>query len=229
MPRLVAAAVVLYRLRCRALLMAAPKIGPVGPEPATTAMAPTATMHSEAILTTITLVVTVRRRILLRLSAACYERRQAADLLSPFMTALLVRLLIWLRLVLLRTVVHLLVAGRERLGVTRQIGLLLRFSRAVAWFILAHERLGFIVIAVKTLVGVLLAGRTLLLRLLVVIWVLLPELFLRGGDQAKIMLGMLIVVLSGDRITRTLCVARELDIFFRDMRSGTADFDVGTV
>ena len=210
------------------MLMAAPKIGPVGPEPATTAMASTATMHSEAILTTITLVVTVRPRILLRLSAACYERRQAADLLSTFMTALLARLLIWLRLVL-RTVVHLLVAGRERLGITRQIGLLLRFSRAVAWFILAHERLGFIVIAVKTLVGVLLAGRTLLLRLLVVIRVLLTELFLRGGDQAKIMLGMLIVVLSGDRITRTLCVARELDIFFRDMRSGTADFDVGTV
>ena len=210
------------------MLMAAPKIGPVGPEPATTAMASTATMHSEAILTTITLVVTVRPRILLRLSAACYERRQAADLLSTFMTALLARLLIWLRLVL-RTVLHLLVAGRERLGITRQIGLLLRFSRAVAWFILAHERLGFIVIAVKTLVGVLLAGRTLLLRLLVVIRVLLTELFLRGSDQAKIMLGMLIVVLSGNRITRTLCVARELDIFFRDMRSGAADFDVGTV
>lgn len=208
--------------------MAAPKIGPVGPEPATTAMASTATMHPEAILTTITLVVTVRPRIWLRLSAACYERRQAADLLSTFMTALLARLLIWLRLVL-RTVLHLLVAGRERLGITRQIGLLLRFSRAVAWFILAHERLGFIVIAVKTLVGVLLAGRTLLLRLLVVIRVLLTELFLRGSDQAKIMLGMLIVVLSGDRITRTLCVARELDIFFRDMRSGAADFDVGTV
>jgi hypothetical protein len=210
------------------LLMAAPKIGPVGPEPATTAMASTATMHPEAILTTITLVVTVRPRIWLRLSAACYERRQAADLLSTFMTALLARLLIWLRLVL-RTVLHLLVAGRERLGITRQVGLLLRFSRAVAWFILAHERLGFIVIAVKTLVGVLLAGRTLLLRLLVVIRVLLTELFLRGSDQAKIMLGMLIVVLSGNRITRTLCVARELDIFFRDMRSGAADFDVGTV
>lgn len=208
--------------------MAAPKIGPVGPEPATTAMASTATMHPEAILTTITLVVTVRPRILLRLSAACYERRQAADLLSTFMTALLARLLIWLRLVL-RTVLHLLVAGRERLGITRQIGLLLRFSRAVAWFILAHERLGFIVIAVKTLVGVLLAGRTLLLRLLVVIRVLLTELFLCGSDQTKIMLGMLIVVLSGNRITRTLCVARELDIFFRDMRSGAADFDVGTV
>ena len=208
--------------------MAAPKIGPVGPEPATTAMASTATMHSEAILTTITLVVTVRPRIWLRLSAACYERRQAADLLSTFMTALLARLLIWLRLVL-RTVLHLLVAGRERLGITRQVGLLLRFSRAVAWFILAHERLGFIVIAVKTLVGVLLAGRTLLLRLLVVIRVLLTELFLCGSDQAKIMLGMLIVVLSGNRITRTLCVARELDIFFRDMRSGAADFDVGTV
>lgn len=210
------------------MLMAAPKIGPVGPEPATTAMASTATMHPEAILTTITLVVTVRPRIWLRLSAACYERRQAADLLSTFMTALLARLLIWLRLVL-RTVLHLLVAGRERLGITRQVGLLLRFSRAVAWFILAHERLGFIVIAVKTLVGVLLAGRTLLLRLLVVIRVLLTELFLCGSDQTKIMLGMLIVVLSGNRITRTLCVARELDIFFRDMRSGAADFDVGTV
>ena len=36
-------------------------------------------------------------------------------------------------------------------------------------------------------------------------------------------------LLSGDRITGTLCVARELDIFFRDMRSGAADFDVRTV
>ena len=210
------------------MLMAAPKIGPVGPEPATTAMASTATMHPEAILTTITLVVTVRPRIWLRLSAACYERRQAADLLSTFMTALLARLLIWLRLVL-RTVLHLLVAGRERLGITRQVGLLLRFSRAVAWFILAHERLRFIVIAVKTLVGVLLAGRTLLLRLLVVVWILLTELFLRGGNQAEIVFGMLVVVLGRNRIARTLRVARELDIFFRYMRSGAPDFDVGTV
>jgi len=137
-------------------------------------------------------------------------------LLSTLMTTLLVRLLIRLRLVL-RTVVHLLVARRERLGIARQIWLLLRFARPIAWLILAHERLGIIVIAVKPLIGVLLAGRALLLRLLVVIGVLLTELFLRGGDKAKIVLGMLIVVLSGYRITGTLCVACELDIFFRDM------------
>jgi len=90
--------------------------------------------------------------------------------------------------------------------------------------------LGVVIIAVKSLVGILLAGGALLLlRLLVVIWILLSELFLRGGNQAKIVLGMLVVVLGRNRIARTLRVSRELDIFFRYMRSGAANFDVGTV
>ena len=125
---------------------------------------------------------------------------------------------------------HLLIARRERLGIARQIRLLLRFTRSVARLVLAHEGLGVVIIAVKSLVGVLLAGGALLLlRLLVVIWILLSELFLRGGNQAKIVLGMLVVVLGRNRIARTLRVARELDIFFRYMRSGAANFDVGTV
>lgn len=148
--------------------------------------------------------------------------------MSPFMTALLVWLLIWLRL-MLWSVVHLLIARREWLRISRQIGLLLRFARPVTRLILSHEWLGIVVLAVKSFVGVLLAGCALLLRLLVVIRVLLSELLLGGGDQTKIMFSMLIVILSGDRITGTLCVARELDVFFRNMRSGAADFDVGTV
>ena len=145
------------------------------------------------------------------------------------MTALLVRLLlIWLRL-MLRTVVHLLIAGRERLRIARQIGLLLRLARPVARLVLSHEWLGVIVLAVKSFVGALLAGCALLLRLLVVIRVLLTELLLGGSDQAKIVFGVLIVILSGDRITGTLRIACELNVFFRNMRSSAADFDVGTV
>src|SRR5438105_1060968 len=146
------------------------------------------------------------------------------------MTALGRLLILLIRLwLLLRTVLHLLIARREWLGIAWQVRLLLRFAWPVARLVLAHERLGIIVVAVKSLFGILLAGCALLLRLLVVIRVLLTELFLGGGDQAKIMLGMLVVVFSGDGIAGSLRVARELDVFFRNMRSGAADFDVGTV
>ena len=201
----------------------------------TAAMTSTPAMHAETILATVALVVTVLvlAGILLRLATAGDECRQAADLLSALATLirlLLIRLLlIGLRL-MLRAVLHLLIARRERLGIARQIRLLLRFTRSVARLVLAHEGLGVVIIAVKSLVGILLAGGALLLlRLLVVIWILLSELFLRGGNQAKIVLGMLVVVLGRNRIARTLRVARELDIFFRYMRSGAANFDVGTV
>lgn len=198
----------------------------------TAAMTSTPAMHAETILATVALVVTVLvlAGILLRLlSTAGDECRQAADLLSAFLATLIRLLLILLRL-MLRAVMHLLIARRERLGIARQIRLLLGFTRSVARLVLAHEGLGVVIIAVKSLVGILLAGGALLLlRLLVVVWILLTELFLRGGNQAKIVLGMLVVVLGRNRIARTLRVARELDIFFRYMRSGAANFDVGTV
>lgn len=200
----------------------------------TAAMTSTPAMHAETILATVALVVTVLvlAGILLRLATAGDECRQAADLLSAFLAALI---WIWLLLILLRlmlrAVMHLLIARRKRLGIARQIRLLLRLTRSVARLVLAHEGLTVVVIAVKSLVGVLLAGGALLLllRLLVIIWILLTELFLRGGNQAEIVLGMLVVVLGRNRIARTLRVARELDIFFRYMRSGAANFDVGTV
>ena len=59
--------------------------------------------------------------------------------------------------------------------------------------------------------------------------IVLPELLLRGGDQAEIMLGVLIVVFRRHRIARRVRVARELDVFFGDMRRRSANLDVGTV
>ena len=216
------------------MLLTTAKVGAIRTV-STAAMTSTPAMHAETILATVALVVTVLvlAGILLRLATAGDECRQAADLLSALATLirlLLIRLLlIGLRL-MLRAVLHLLIARRERLGIARQIRLLLRFTRSVARLVLAHEGLGVVIIAVKSLVGILLAGGALLLlRLLVVIWILLSELFLRGGNQAKIVLGMLVVVLGRNRIARTLRVSRELDIFFRYMRSGAANFDVGTV
>lgn len=215
------------------MLLTTAKVGAIRTV-STAAMASAPAMHAETILATVAtvaLVVTVLvlPGILLRLATAGDECRQAADLLSTFLASLIRLLLILLRL-MLRAVMHLLIARRERLGIARQIRLLLRFTRSVARLVLAHEGLAVVIIAVKSLVGILLAGGALLLlRLLVVVWILLTELFLRSGNQAEIVFGMLVVVLGRNRIARTLRVARELDIFFRYMRSGAANFDVGTV
>jgi hypothetical protein len=222
--------------------MPATKIGTVITEAATTAMAP-ATAMSEAILTTVALVIAIRPGILLGLSAtslglsatslglsaASNECGQPADLLSAFLSVL-AWLLELLRL-MLRTIVHLLVARRKWLRIAGQIRLLLRFTRSVARFVLAHEWLGVVVAAIKALVGslLLLPARRALLWLLIVVRVLLAELLLRRGDKTEIMFGMLVVILGGHRIAGSLRVARKLDIFFRDVRSGAADFDVGTV
>ena len=57
----------------------------------------------------------------------------------------------------------------------------------------------------------------------------LPELLLGGGDQAEIMFGVLVVILGRDRIAGRARVARQLDVFFRDVGGGAADLDVGPV
>ncbi len=210
------------------MLLTATKIGAVRPVSAAAMPAPTP-MHTKTFLSTIALIMTVLvlAGILLRLAAAGYERRQTAGFLAAFLTArvwLLVRLLL-----IARAIVHLLIARRERLGVAWQIWLLLRLARPVARLVLPHERLCIIVVAIESLISILLDGPALLLGLLVVIGVLLSKLFLRGGDQPKVVFSVLIVVLSCDRIAGTLGVARELDIFFRDVGSCTADFDVRAV
>ena len=213
----------------RALRITAAEVRPIGTVAPAAAMPAPTTMHPVAILTAVALVVAVRAGIrasiragiLLRLTAAGNERRQAPHLLSAFRAAALAGLLIGLLLwIMLRPIVHLLIARRKWLGIARQIRLLLGFTRPVAWFVLTHERLGVIIVAVKALVAALLCAtaRALLLRLLlIVVGVLLAELFLRGGDKTEIVFGMLVVIFGCYRVSGTLRVARELDIFFRNV------------
>jgi hypothetical protein len=191
----------------------------------TTAVASASTM-SESILPAVTLIVAILSGILLRLPAAAarYKCRKTADILSAFVTALVglrVGPLLML-LMLLRAILDLLITRWKRLRITGQIRLLLRFARRVTWFVLAHKSLIVVVITIVAVVGAdlrLAAGRAALLMrlLLVVVRVLLTKLLLRCGDQAKVVLGVLIIILSGHRVARTLRVTRELDVFFRDM------------
>ena len=197
---------------------------------------------SKSILSPVTLVVAILSRILLRLPAARDECRKTADILSAFMTALaglrvwlllMLLMLLMLLLMMLRPILDLLITRRKRLSIARQIRLLLRLSRSVAWLVLTHERLIVFLVPIEGVIAGLLlaAGRAALLMrlLLIVVRVLLTKLFLRRGDQAEVVLGVLIIILGGHRVARPLRVTRELDVFFRDMRSGAADFDVGTV
>ncbi len=62
--------------------------------------------------------------------------------------------------------------------------------------------------------------------LLLEIGLALAKLFLRGGDQAEIMFGVLIIILGGDRISGALRVAGELEIFFGDVGRRSPNFYV---
>jgi hypothetical protein len=210
-----------------------------------------ASAMAKTILPAVTLIVAILPGILLRLPAAGDECRKTADILSAFVTALvrlrvgllllLLMLLLVLRLMLLmllllvlRAILDLLITRRKRLRVTRQIRLLLRLSaRSVAWLVLTHERLIVVFVPIEGVIAGLWlpAGRAALLMrlLLIVVGVLLTKLFLRGGDQAEVVFCVLIVILSGYRVAGSLRVTRELDVLFRNMRGGAADFDVGTV
>lgn len=240
------AAVFRHRLRRHVLLMSATEILTVRTiltirsiSATTVASAPA---MSKSILAAVTLVVAIRSGILLGLPAPCDECRKTADVLSAFMAALvglrvgllLMVLMLLMLLMLLRAILDLLITRRKRLRIARQIRLLLRLSRSVAWLVLTHERLIVVFVPIEGVIASLrlAAARcaALLMRLLlVVVRVLLTKLFLRRSNQAEVVLGVLIIILGGHWVARSLRVTRELDVFFRDMRSGAADFDVGTV
>ena len=116
---------------------------------------------------------------------------------------LLMRLLVLRRLlVLLRLLMVRLVLLRLLL-LARIVGLLLRRERLAA-----HGRL-VIVAVVERVVGVIAA----LLRLLLIEGRLsLPQVLLRGGDQAEIMLGVLVVVLGPGSVAGERLGAGELHV-----------------
>jgi hypothetical protein len=165
----------------------------------------------------------VLRRILLRLLrslAAGNERRQTIDifvvvllkvLLRPRLIVLLLRLL-WLEILLLRLLLWI-----ERL--------LLRCRRVR---LAAHVRL-IVTLVVKGVIAAAVRAAGLSRLLLVVRRLVLPQVLLRGGNQTKIMLGVLVVVFGGNRIAGALRVARELKIFFGNVRGVTPDLHVRSV
>jgi hypothetical protein len=183
------------------------------------------TVRLAAILETVlrALIIRLLRR-LWRRSAAGDEGRQA---LMPvaLLRARLIALLVRLTIALLARLIILIVARRERLCALRQIGL--RLTRRVRRL----ERLVLVVAFLESLfltrLELLVVAAAFLTRLEV--WILLPELLLRGGDQAEIMFGVLEIVFRCDRITGRLRVACELQIFLGDVIGGAANLYVGTV
>jgi hypothetical protein len=149
----------------------------------------------------------VLRRLMLLLTAGD-ERRQPFDVAVFVVGRVLLALLKVLRLMVLLLVVMLL---------TRIVRLRLARCERFA----ADVRL-FVVAVVETVVG----AAHLAWLLLLVIGLALAKLFLRGGDQAEIMLGMLIIIFRGDRITGALRIAGQLKIFLGDVGCRSSNFDV---
>ena len=212
------------------------------------AMAASPAMHAVTLAGLIVIAVGI---ILLRLATAGDERRQAVTVAGVvagiqlrlvllmlrllMLRRLLVRLmrlmvLMWLvmLLMLLRAaLLRLLIAAtvglrfarRERLAFTRWIGRLvaeiLRCLRRLAHLVIGFVE-GIVLIAVHLAFGA-------------IIGVLLTELFLRRGDQAEIMFGMLVIVFGGDQIAGGHRIAGQLNVFLGDVRCGSANFHVGAV
>ena len=123
-------------------------------------------------------------------------------------------LVLWL-LVLWLMVLRLLVLWRiERLRVARCERLAL------------HVRLIVFAVVVRTVRRI----ATKLARLLLIERGLgLAKLLLRRGDQAEIMLGVLIVVFGRNRVAGTLRIAGQLEIFFGNVRRRSPDFHVRSI
>src|SRR5215471_3674666 len=159
----------------------------------------------------------IRLRLRLRLSTAGDECRQAGIAAALGSRLLYVRLRPPAAVGLLTRRIRLLIA-MVRLGFSRLIGL-----RLAAIGHVAHRVSRRVVVApIEALVAAL-------LRLVAEVWVVLPELFLRCGDQPEVMLRVLEVVLRRHRVAGRRGVTRQLDIFLGNMIGGPADFHVGTV
>lgn len=170
------------------------------------------------------LAVTLVRGLGLRLSAAGYERRQAR-IAAAFRTRLrhmlLLRPATAIRLRLLTRRIRLLLLIGQSL--TRLVGLWLT---AAAVGHVSHRMPRRVVVAsVITVVAALIAAGGVVTEVRIV----LPELFLRCGDQAEIMLCVLKVIFRRHRVARGLGVACQLHVFIGDVVGGPADFHVGTV
>jgi SAM-dependent methyltransferase len=112
------------------------------------------------------------------------------------------------------------IARNERLRIAEpEGGLFAALRRGVFFFAL------FFVGAVAHVV----AGDGFLTLLAILLRLILALLFLCRGDQAEIVLGMLVVILGANRIAGSLRIARELNVLFCNVGGRTADLDVRSV
>jgi hypothetical protein len=124
------------------------------------------------------------------------------------------------RTVLLRTILIAALRLLALIAALRGIGLRLALLRRLLILRALGRRgeaIGHVVVVDLVVVGALQAHRRRLLGRL------------RRCDQAEIMLRVLEITLRHHRIARGMRVARELEIFFRDVMRGAADFDVRAV
>src|SRR5579863_3644603 len=163
------------------------------------------------------------RRLRIRLPAG-NERRQSLDILFACrLEVLACRLEVLLRAGLMLCVLRLRVLRlnvRLLLLLAREVGL--RFTRRER---LPAER-GLLTVAIVIAVVGNIAAR---FATLLVVGLGLAKLLLRGGDQAEIVLGVLIVVFSCDWVSGTLRVTGKLEIFLGDVRRRPANFHVRSV
>ena len=129
--------------------------------------------------------------------------------MRPQLKVLRLRLLMRLVLRLLRLILRrlMLVMLRVLVMLMRLVLLFARIERLrLAWRerLAAHLRLIAVAIVV-TVIGDI-AARAAARLLLLVIGLALAKLFLRGGDQAEIMFGVLIIIFGSDRIPGALRV-----------------------
>jgi hypothetical protein len=167
------------------------------------------------------------------------ERRQPLDIaivirrdmLRPRLELrlwLMLRRLVLLRLVVLRLILRLVVLRLIIMLIMLRLIMLL-FARIDSLRLARREWLAgqarlIIVTVVITVIGRIIARAAA--GLLLGKRLTLAKLFLRGGDQAEIMLGVLIIIFRGDRISGTLRIAGELEIFFGDVRRRSPNFYV---
>jgi len=188
-------------------------------------MPPAAPVQRKAILLSVIAVravvlpmrsaIAVLRLLLLRLTAGD-ERGQAIDVTLIFRSRMLgPRLEMLLLLMLLRLIMLLIV-----MLLARMIRLRLAWGERLA----ADVRLLAIAVVVALIGPAHLAG-----LLLLIVGLTLAELLLRRGDDAEIVLGMLIVILGRNWIAGALRVTSELKVLFGDVGGGSADFYVWPV
>jgi len=153
----------------------------------------------------------VLRWLVLRLAAG-NERREPLHVTFVVRHSLRTRLCV-LRLMLLRLVILRLIVGL--------LARIVRLRLARCEWLAAEVRL-LVVAVVETVVG---AAQLTGLRLLI-IGLTLAKLFLRGCNDAEIVFGVLVIIFRGDRISGTLRVAGELEIFFGDVGCRSPNFYV---